>query len=139
MSKTTGNAEHQRRMQLVAHTRTIIMQALDVKAADANVLHLSYCDFYIQAAFSPEQSAMTFTLIRPLDWSVDIRDYQTVNEINLESMRGSCSVDAAGNCFFYRMAHWLETELPAARLLEMLNCCVDDAKLAYNRLTGGST
>lgn len=137
MSSVIGNEAHEERAQLVAHARTIIMQALDVKAADANVLHLSYCDFYIQVAFSPEHGIMTFTLIRPLDWAVDISDYQTVNEINLESMLGSCSVDAADSCFFYRMPHWLETELPVARLLEMLNRCVDEAKLACSKLTGG--
>ena len=137
MNYTTGNAEHERRMQLVAHTRSLIMQALDVKAVDANVLHLSYCDFYIQAAFSPEQSTMTFTLIRPLDWPVDISDYHTVNEINLESIRGSCSVDAADRCFFFRPSPWLETELPAARLLELLNCCVSYAHLPVNRPDGG--
>jgi len=137
MSNELGPEERERRAQLVARTRTIIMQALDVKAVDADVLHLSYCDFYIQVAFSLAHPLMAFVLIRPLSRSVTVEDYKTINELNLESVLGSHSVDAGGNCFFYRTAHWLETELTAARLLEILNRCVDEANRAYRKLVDG--
>lgn len=126
--------EQARRKHLVAHSRTIFMQALDVKVADTDTLHFSYLDFYVQVAFSIAHPLMAFAMIRKLEEPSDI-DYEAVNRLNLESVLGSHSVDDTAGCYFYRTAHWLETELSAERLLEMLNRCMDEAARGYERLS----
>lgn len=131
LSKT----EQKRRRERIRRVRFIILNEMQVEAQDETSLMLSYNGYYLQISFSELHPLMVFCLAKALPDPISEKHYGILNDLNLNSVLGSHSVNDEIGCYSYRATHWLDTDLTVMRFFEMLDRCVDEAQRGYHRLT----
>lgn len=129
-----SSMEQKRRKEIVQHIRQIILNDMMVEAADESSLMLTYRGYYLQISFSELHPLMVLCLAKALSGPVLPKQYQIINNLNLRSVLGSHAVNEEIGCYSYRATQWLDTEINAGRLFEMLDRCVDEAARGYHKL-----
>lgn len=129
----SGN-EQQRRREIAAHTRSMILSQLPIESQDGTSLMTGYRDYYLQISFSELHPLMVFCLAKALARPSTLKQRQMTNELNLHSILGSHAINDDVGCYSYRATHWLDTELEPGRFYEILDRCVDEADRGYGKL-----
>jgi len=135
MENKMNNQEYTRRRKLVEQARALITRTLPVEDADDFSLRAWHSGFYLQIVFSELHPFIVFYLARTLDRPGYRVDAWFINGLNLNGILGSHAVNAEMDCYSFRTAHWLDTELTAERFQEILERAVDEASHAYYQLT----
>ena len=120
--------EHMRRREMIDKTRLLMTQTLPVDDSDETSLMLGYNGFYMQVSFYKVQPLIVVHLARALSRRVNSKDVQFINEMNLKCVLGCHAINTEISCYSYRTTHWLDVELTRERILEMLECDVDEAE-----------
>ena len=110
--------EQMRRKEIADHTRTMVVNLLQVDAEDETSIMCGYRDYYLQISFSELHPLMVVCLAKAL------------------THPGSHAINEEVGCYSYRATHWLDTELDAERFFEILNRCVDEANRGFLKLAG---
>lgn len=126
--------EQERRKEIVRHIRQILLNEMQVEAADESSIMLNYRGYYLQVSFSELHPLMVFCLAKGLAGPVTPKQYQAVNDLNLRSVLGSHAVNEDVGCYSYRATQWLDTEIDIVRFFEMLDRCVDEAARGFRVL-----
>ena len=122
-----------RRKNLVAHARQVIVSQMPIAEEDENHLMTTYRDFVLQITFCDLHPLMVFDLAKQLDGNISKLKSKT-NEMNLTGVYGSHTINESIRCYSYRATHWLDTEIEAARFLEILDRCVVEATQGYQKV-----
>lgn len=59
---------------------------------------------------------------------------ETVTEVIADGILGCHCINLEAGCYTYRTVTWLESELSRARLVEILDRCIEDAVKGYINL-----
>ena len=129
------NDEKNRRKNISAHTRKMVMSQLRIDDQDETSLMTDYRDYYLQISFSELHPLMVFCVAKGMKTPSTAKQRKLVNELNLKSILGSHAINDEVGCYSYRATHWLDKEIDPARFFEMLNRCIDEADMGYRRLT----
>ena len=129
------NEEKNRRKNISAHTRKMVMSQLRIDDQDETSLMTDYRDYYLQISFSELHPLMVFCVAKGMKTPSTAKQRKLVNELNLKSILGSHAINDEVGCYSYRATHWLDNEIDPARFFEMLNRCIDEADKGYRRLT----
>jgi len=127
--------EQKKRSQITEHTRRMILSQLPIESQDDISLMAEYRGYYLQVSFSRLHPLMVFCLARELKESGTPKQYPLINELNLQSILGTHTINGETGCYSYRAAHWLEMELNGSRFLEILNRCADEADRGFYKLS----
>lgn len=127
--------EQKRRKEIVRYVRQLILNEMQVEAADECSIMLSYRGYYLQISFSELHPLMVVCLAKVLRGPVLTNQYQRINDLNLKSVLGSHAVNEEIGCYSYRATQWLDTEINMPRFFELLDRCVDEAARGYHVLT----
>lgn len=125
--------EFARCKKISSDTRKMVCEALKIIAEDEISVMTAYRDFYLQISFSELHPLMVFCMTRHLDGNISHMKKQT-NEMNLMSVLGSHFVNEDVECYNYRAAHWLDTEMSKFRFFEILDRCADEAARGFRQL-----
>ena len=126
--------EQMRRKEIADHTRTMVVNLLQVDAEDETSIMCGYRDYYLQISFSELHPLMVFCLAKAITKPNTAKQQKIANELNLRSILGSHAINEEVGCSSSRATHWLDTELDAERFLEILNRCVDEANRGFLKL-----
>ena len=129
------NDEKNRRKNISAHTRKMVMSQLRIDDQDETSLMTDYRDYYLQISFSELHPLMVFCVAKGMKTPSTAKQRKLVNELNLKSILGSHAINDEVGCYSYRATHWLDIEIDPARFFEMLNRCIDEADKGYRGLT----
>ena len=127
--------EQKRRKKIVRYVRQLILNEMQVEAADECSIMLSYRGYYLQISFSELHPLMVVCLAKVLRGPVLTNQYQRITNLNLNSVLGSHAVNEEIGCYSYRATQWLDTEINMPRFFELLDRCVDEAARGYHVLT----
>ena len=127
--------EQKRRKEIVRYVRQLILNEMQVEAADECSIMLSYRGYYLQISFSELHPLMVVCLAKVLRGPVLPNQYQRINNLNLNSVLGSHAVNEEIGCYSYRATHWLDTEINMPLFFVLLDRCVDEAARGYHVLT----
>ena len=130
------NDEKNRRKNISAHTRKMVMSQLRIDDQDETSLMTDYRDYYLQISFSELHPLMVFCLAKGLKSPSTAKQKQMTNELNLKSILGSHAINDEVGCYSYRATHWLDEELTPSRFFEILNRCIDEADKGYFKIAG---
>ena len=126
--------EQMRRKEIADHTRTMVVNLLQVDAEDETSIMCGYRDYYLQISFSELHPLMVFCLAKAITKPNTAKQQKIANELNLRSILGSHAINEEVGCYSHRATHWLDTELDAERFFEILNRCVDEANRGFLKL-----
>ena len=129
--------EQKRRKEIVRYVRQLILNEMQVEAADECSIMLSYRGYYLQISFSELHPLMVVCLAKVLRGPVLTNQYQRINDLNLKSVLGSHAINQDVGCYAYRSTHWLDTELDENRFQEILDRCFEEADRGYDMLKSG--
>ena len=130
------NEEKNRRRNISAHTRKMVMSQLQIDDQDETSLMTDYRGYYLQISFSELHPLMVFCVARGMNTPSTAKHRKPVTDLNLKRLRGSHAINDEVGCYSYRATHWLDKELDPTRFFEMLSRCIDEADKGYRRLTG---
>lgn len=131
-----SQTEQQRRREIAAHTRQMIVTQLPIESQDETSIMTDYRDYYLQISFSELHPLMVFCLAKALTCPSTRKQCEIANDLNLRSVLGSHAINDEVGCYSYRATHWLDTELEASRFYEILDRCVDEANRGFFKLAG---
>lgn len=129
-----NQAEQERRKEIVAHTRLMLLEHLNIEDQDETSMTANYRDYYLQISFSELHPLMVFCLAKAMKSPSSAKQLRLTNELNLRSVLGSHAINNEVGCYSYRATHWLDTELDAKRFYEILDRCVDEADRGFYQL-----
>ncbi len=131
---TLNIEEQQRRTDMVASARDMILHEMPVEAKDDSSLMLPYDDFFLQISFSSLHPLMMLHLVKTINRQPTKRDFEHVNKLNIQSVLGGHALDPAMGCYIFRTTQWLDTELKRDRFMEILLRSHDEALRGYAEL-----
>ena len=108
--------EVQRRKKLAEQAMELIKSCLPWESEEPNTIMTSYKGFYLQISISDVHPLIVFCFVRAIPENSEF-SLERVNEVNLLGILG-----------------WLESELSRARLVEILDRCIEDAVKGYINL-----
>lgn len=126
--------EQRRRAALAAQAKHVICESLLIEAADESDLTSSFRGFYLQISFSELHPLVVFCLARKIWDTESPKQFESVNELNLQSVLGTHTINPEVGCYAYRAVHWLDAPLTKDRLFELLDRYQAEALKGYNRL-----
>ena len=126
--------EQRRRATLAAQAKHVICESLLIEAADETDLTSTFRGFYLQISFSELHPLVVFCLARKIWDTESPKQIESVNELNLQSVLGTHTVNPEVGCYAYRAVHWLDAPLTKNRLFELLDRYNAEALKGYNRL-----
>lgn len=128
--------ELRRRSGIAAQTRAMVSSELSVKEWDETSLMTEYKGYFLQISFSQLHPLMVICLAKVIETPVSYRQYQIINELNLNSVIGSHAINEDVGCYSYRASNWLEEKPEASGFFEFLERCVDEADRGFDKITG---
>ena len=105
------NEEKNRRKNVSAHTRKMVMSQLRIDDQDETSLMTDYRDYYLQISFSELHPLMVFCVAKGMKTPSTAKQRKLVNELNLKSILGSHAINDEVGCYSYRATHWLDKEI----------------------------
>ena len=126
-------AEVQRRKMLAEQAMELIKSCLPWESEEPNCIMTSYKGFYLQISISDVHPLIVFCFVRAIPENGEFR-LERVNEVNLLGILGCHCINLEAGCYTYRTVTWLETDLSRARLVEILDRCIEEAVKGYINL-----
>ena len=99
------NEEKNRRRNISAHTRKMVMSQLQIDDQDETSLMTDYRGYYLQISFSELHPLMVFCVARGMNTPSTAKQRKQVNELNLKSILGSHAINDEVGCYSYRATH----------------------------------
>ena len=87
------NEEKNRRKNVSAHTRKMVMSQLRIDDQDETSLMTDYRDYYLQISFSELHPLMVFCVAKGMKTPSTAKQRKLVNELNLKSILGSHAIN----------------------------------------------
>ena len=81
--------EQMRRKEIADHTRTMVVNLLQVDAEDETSIMCGYRDYYLQISFSELHPLMVVCLAKALTHPGTAKQCRIANDLNLRSVLGS--------------------------------------------------
>lgn len=125
--------EVQRRKQLAEQAMELIKSFMPWESEEPNCIMTTYKGFYLQISISDIHPLIVFCFVRAIPENCEF-SLERVNEVNLLGILGCHCINLEAGCYTYRTVTWLETELCRARLVEILDRCIEDAVKGYINL-----
>ena len=125
--------EVQRRKKLAEQAMELIKSCLPWESEEPNTIMTSYKGFYLQISISDVHPLIVFCFVRAIPENSEF-SLERVNEVNLLGILGCHCINLEAGCYTYRTVTWLDTELSRARLVEILDRCIEDAVKGYINL-----
>ena len=122
--------------ELVVQARTLISHTLPIENSDESSVAIGYEGFYLQIVFSATHPLIVFYLVCPVDRPFNRNDARLMNILNLSDVLGSHAINTDTGLYLYRTVHWLSSGLTKARLFEILEYSIGEARQAYDQLVG---
>ena len=126
--------EQFRRADLTAKARRLFCDCFAITSADETSITINYFGFYVQVSFSSLHPLVMFCFAGMLRETGTDAQLKALNELNLQSVLGTHTVNPEAGCYAYRAVHWLDTELTRERLFELLGRFAGEAQRGYDRL-----
>ena len=126
--------EQRRRTDLAVKARRLFCDCFVIAPLDEASLTINYFGFYVQVSFSGLHPLIMFCLAKTLADTRSEKQLEALNELNLQSVLGTHTVNPDAGIYAYRAVHWLDTELTRERLFELLGRFAAEAQRGFNRL-----
>ena len=126
--------EQNRRAGLAARARRLFCDCFAITSADETSITINYFGFYVQVSFSALHPLVMFCFAGTLRETGTDAQLKALNELNLQSVLGTHTVNPEAGCYAYRAVHWLDPELTRERLFELLGRFAGEAQRGYDRL-----
>lgn len=130
----THPEEQLRHTSLAVQARKLICDSFLIESDNGESLTTYYRGFYLQMSFSSVHPLIVFCLARRIWDTESPRQLEAVNELNLQSILGSHTINPGAGCYAYRAVHWLDTEFTKERLFELADRFCAEAQRGYQRL-----
>ena len=126
-------AERRNRRVLAEHASQLVSKALHVEDFDDSTLVTYQDGFHIQFGFSAMHPLIVMCLVRPMTPPTG-EQLDMINDLNLNTVLGSHSINRTTSCYSFRVTQWLDTEITEQRLFEILQRALEEAKKGYSIL-----
>ena len=125
--------ERKNRRQLAERAYQLVSKALQVEDFDDSTLVTYQDGFHLQFGFSAMHPLFVMCLVRSIALLTE-EQLDMINELNLNTVLGSHSINRATGCYSFRVTQWLDAELTEQRLFEILQRALEEAKKGYSVL-----
>lgn len=125
--------ERKNRRMLAERAYQLVSTALQVEDFDDSTLVTYQDGFHIQFGFSAMHPLLVMCLVRPMSPPAE-EQLDMINDLNLNTVLGSHSINRATGCYSFRVTQWLDAELTEQRLFEILQRALEEAKKGYSIL-----
>ena len=125
--------ERKNRRQLAERAYQLVSKALQVEDFDDSTLVTYQDGFHLQFGFSAMHPLLVMCLVRSIALLTE-EQLDMINELNLNTVLGSHSINRATGCDSFRVTQWLDAELTEQRLFEILQRALEEAKKGYSVL-----
>ena len=125
--------ERKNRRQLAERAYQLVSKALQVEDFDDSTLVTYQDGFHLQFGFSAMHPLLVMCLVRSIALLTE-EQLDMINELNLNTVLGSHSINRATGCYSFRVTQWLDAELTEQRLFEILQRALEEAKKGYSVL-----
>ena len=125
--------ERKNRRQLAERAYQLVSKALQVEDFDDSTLVTYQDGFHLQCGFSAMHPLLVMCLVRSIALLTE-EQLDMINELNLNTVLGSHSINRATGCYSFRVTQWLDAELTEQRLFEILQRALEEAKKGYSVL-----
>jgi len=120
-------AQTERRRFLATRAWELLHLCLVVDARNETSVMALYRGHYLHIGFDMDRGIMTIHLVKTLQYPNNDIKRKLLNHLNTDSVLGSHAIQDEMGCYIYRSVFWLENELTSQRLLEVLDCCIEEA------------
>lgn len=125
--------ERKNRRQLAERAYQLVSKALQVEDFDDSTLVTYQDGFHLQFGFSAMHPLLVMCLVRSIALLTE-EQLDMINELNLNTVLGSHSINRATGRYSFRVTQWLDAELTEQRLFEILQRALEEAKKGYSVL-----
>lgn len=132
-----SQAEYQRRSEIVAETRALLINMFPIENQTDSTLGFVYAGFYLQIDFSALHPLLMLQFICACSRPVLKRDCSFVNRLNLKCVLGTHYLDHELGCYVFRVTQWLDATPTRERIIELIGRGCEEAARGYNTLFCG--